>query len=112
MLGSGPSSTHLCRCARCRYVSYSTDFGDCNWFSTCDLGALNHWVGLPSGARLYVDHLSSNVSGQKAPGGEGCKGPEPSDGFQFGLEVGLGVSLGLGMGFVAFRLARRYLDRF
>ena len=48
-----------CReCARCRFFSYSVDFGDCDWFAACDLGALKQSVSFASGARMYVDHLT------------------------------------------------------
>ena len=36
--------THCNACARCAVVSYSPKWGDCSWFSSCDLSALRRDV--------------------------------------------------------------------
>jgi len=36
------------RCARCNFISYSMEQGDCSWFHKCDLDNLTHGFGFTS----------------------------------------------------------------
>jgi hypothetical protein len=56
-------------CARCRYVSVSVRFGDCSWFSTCELQRLRTDVPgfFTADARPALDALNALTTLTRAP---------------------------------------------
>ena len=51
-----------CRaCDKCRFVSYSAQFSDCDWFAACELDKLNSTMpGAPRSGKV-MDHLTLQV---------------------------------------------------
>ena len=54
-------SAQCATCSRCRFISISPSFGDCSWFSTCNLNALHvKPSGFRTGAGVLPLRLGSN----------------------------------------------------
>ena len=49
-------------CDRCRFVSYSAQFSDCNWFTACNLNQLASTVpGQPATGGIVLDHVTLQI---------------------------------------------------
>jgi len=55
-------ATRCQACDRCRFVSYSARFGNCDWFTACNLDALSNTVpGEKASGRNVLDHVTLQV---------------------------------------------------
>ena len=64
--GLNATGMHTCAtrcqaCDRCRFVSYSARFGDCDWFTACNLDALSNTVPGEKASSNVLDHVTLQV---------------------------------------------------
>ena len=65
--GLNSTGMHTCAtrcqaCDRCRFVSYSAQFSNCDWFTACDLDALSSTTpGEKASGRNVLDHVTLQV---------------------------------------------------
>ena len=65
--GLNATGMHTCAtrcqaCDRCRFVSYSARFGNCDWFTACNLDALSNTVpGEKASGRNVLDYVTLQV---------------------------------------------------